>query len=174
MKKVSGFSGLLFVAVALVFCGCSRPSTKEELLKVIPLDGTETSISKSGVHVDPDSTDGNGSLRLEANEARTFELFEVTDVDVEDTRLIYRARLKGKDISGKAYLEMWVRLPGQGEYFSRGLNQPITGSTNWASREIPFFLKKGQRPDLIRLNLVVDGKGTVWIDDIRLLKGPLR
>jgi hypothetical protein len=36
----------------------------------------------------------------------------------------------------------------------------------------PFFLEAGQKPDLIRLNLVVNGTGTVWIDDIRLLRQP--
>ncbi len=38
---------------------------------------------------------------------------------------------------------------------------------------IPFFLQAGQKPDLIRLNLVVAGKGRVWIDDVRLLRQPL-
>jgi len=38
--------------------------------------------------------------------------------------------------------------------------------------ETPFFFKKGENPDNIKLNLIIKGKGTVWIDDIRLLKGP--
>ena len=36
-----------------------------------------------------------------------------------------------------------------------------------------FFLKEGENPDNIKLNLVINGKGTVWIDDIRLVKGRL-
>jgi len=35
-------------------------------------------------------------------------------------------------------------------------------------------LKKGQKPELVKLNLVITGKGTVWIDDIKLIRGPLR
>ncbi|MCH7556135.1 MAG: hypothetical protein IIB56_01620 [Planctomycetes bacterium] len=50
---------------------------------------------------------------------------------------------------------------------------PLTGTTDWTTEKIPFLLKKGQNPDNVKLNLVIDGKGTVWIDDIRLLKGPL-
>src|SRR5713226_1756326 len=34
-------------------------------------------------------------------------------------------------------------------------------------------LQSGQKPDLIRLNLVVQGKGRVWIDDIHLMREPL-
>jgi hypothetical protein len=40
--------------------------------------------------------------------------------------------------------------------------------------ETPFFLKKGENPDNVKLNLVINGKGTAWIDDIRVLKGPLQ
>jgi hypothetical protein len=38
---------------------------------------------------------------------------------------------------------------------------------------IYFFLKKGEKPDYIKLNLVIEGKGTAWIDDIGLFKTPL-
>jgi hypothetical protein len=69
---------------------------------------------------------------------------------------------------------MWVRIPGEGEFFSRGLDRPLTGTTSWAAVATPFFLEAGQRPDLIRLNLVVNGKGRAWIDDIRLLRQPHR
>jgi hypothetical protein len=40
-------------------------------------------------------------------------------------------------------------------------------------QETPFFLKKGENPDNVKINLVVNGKGSVWIDDIRLVKAPL-
>jgi Flp pilus assembly protein TadD len=46
------------------------------------------------------------------------------------------------------------------------------GTTEWASYEIPFYLNKGEPSDLIKLNLVTEGKGTLWIKDIELLKGP--
>ena len=64
-------------------------------------------------------------------------------------------------------------LPGHGEFFSKGLDQAAKGTTDWASYEIPFYLKKGQRPDLIKLNLVVEGRGKVWLRDVQLLKTPL-
>ena len=68
---------------------------------------------------------------------------------------------------------MWVRLPGAGEFFSRGLDRSLTGTMSWMEVATPFLLQQGQKPDLIRLNLVVKGKGRVWIDDVRLLRCPL-
>jgi len=143
-------------------------------LKHYPLDTTEGILTQSGVTIDKKiSSDGNGSLRIEATETTTVRLFETGNIDIEDARLIYQARLRTLNLQGKAYLEMWCQFPGGGEYFSDGRYAALIGSTgtNWTTEEIPFKLKKGQNPDNIKLNLVIDGKGTVWIDDIRLLKG---
>jgi len=93
---------------------------------------------------------------------------------VEECMLTYRAQLKTKDVQGKAYLEMWCRLPGQGEFFSKGLHNAVKGTNDWASYEIPFYLKRGQKPDLVKLNLVIEGSGTIWIKDVQLLQTPLK
>jgi hypothetical protein len=59
------------------------------------------------------------------------------------------------------------------EDFARALQAPLSGSTEWTSQETLFFLKKGDNPDNVKLNVVIDGTGTVWVDDVRLIKGPL-
>ena len=33
---------------------------------------------------------------------------------------------------------------------------------------------KGQKPNLVKLNVILNGTGTVWVDDIALVKGRLR
>jgi hypothetical protein len=144
-------------------------------LKHYSLDTTEGILTQSGVTIDKKiSSDGNGSLRIEATEPTTIRLFETGDIDIEDARLIYQARLRTEGVEGQVYLEMWCHIAGLGDYFSRGLDGPLTGSTEWVKEETPFFFKAGQNPDNVKLNLVINGKGTVWIDDIRLLKGPLK
>ena len=87
--------------------------------------------------------------------------------------LVYSAQLKSDLENGRAYLEMWCVIPGKGEFFSRGLAQPITGLTNWTTLQTPFRLEAGQTPTNVKLNLVIEGVGTVWIDDIKLLSSPL-
>ena len=100
----------------------------------------------------------------------TVRLFEVDPIEVEDARLLYRARLRAEGVQGQVYLEMWCRFPGSGEFFSRALESPLSGSTEWVSQETPFLLEKGQRPDLIRLNVVIEGSGTVWVDEVELAR----
>lgn len=144
-------------------------------LRRFALDNTEGLITQSGVVVDKAiSSDGNGSLRIDVTEPTTVRLFETGDVDIENARLIYQAKVRTENIEGQVYLEMWCHFPGKGEFFSKGLMAPLTGTTAWTTAETPFFLKKAENPDNVRLNLVIDGKGTAWIDDIRLLKGVLQ
>ena len=115
-------------------------------------------------------------------QAQAFRLFEVPDPGVDECRVIYRASLKTDSLTGRAYLEMWCRFPGRGEFFSKGLNQILTGSNAWTSCETPFLLKPGEKPDLIRLNLVVQAvgwlwkrpvTGRIWIRNVELVSVPL-
>lgn len=153
--------------------GCSAPPVTRELAH-FPLDGMEHVIARSAVEVDlAVSTDGQGSLRVVTGEPTVVRLFEVGDVDLEQTRLSYQAKVRTESVEGQVYLEMWCHFPGQGEFFSRALHAPLSGSNEWTTQTTDFLLREGQKPDLVRLNLVVDGKGTAWIDDVRLFGTPM-
>jgi len=101
---------------------------------------------------------------------QTIQLFEVPNPGVEDCTVLYRAELKTEGLKGRAYLEMWCRLPGRGEFFSKGLDQVVTGTAGWTTCEIPFHLKQGEKPDLLRLNVVVEGTGRVRIRNVAVRK----
>jgi hypothetical protein len=161
-----GKAFVFFVSVVIMFIGvsCAKPSNEVVEIKTYPVDSMEGIITQSGVEID----------KAVSTEPTVVRLFDTGNIDVENARLIYQAKVRTEGIDGKVYLEMWCHFPGRGEFFSRGLQTPLTGTTNWTTEETPFFLKKGENPDNIRLNIVIDGKGTAWIDDIRLLKGPLQ
>ena len=161
------------VLIAVLLVGCSGRTVGEEIVRAYPVSSLDGVISRSGSEFDPNTTsDGNGSLRLTATEPTTFRLFETGDVDVEAARLLYRARIRTEQVQGRVYLEMWCRFPGQGEFFSRALRAPLTGTNEWTTQETPFVLEPGQNPDNIKLNLVVEGMGVVWVDELVLAKGP--
>ncbi len=155
--------------------GCQKASVESEKIKEFPINSIDGVITRSDVTFDKGvSSDGNGSLRIDVSQPTTIRLFEVRDINVENARLIYRARLKTENVKGQAYLEMWCVFPGMGEYFSRSLQSPLSGTLDWTTQETPFFLQKGQKPELVKLNVVINGQGTLWVDDISLLKGPLK
>lgn len=168
--KRTGCSTALAAALLLAITACSEQAVETTELRHYPIDGMDGVITRSGVAYDPDvTTDGNGSLRIAADQTTTVRLFETGDVDIEAARVIYRASLKTEDVDGRVYLEMWCSFPGMGEFFSRALQSPLSGTQGWSTQETPFLLESGQNPDNIKLNLVIDGTGTVWIDDLRLL-----
>jgi len=119
------------------------------------------------------SLDADHAWMVDSAQAQVVRLFEVSNPGVDDCVVIYRAKLKTEGLKGRAYLEMLCRFPQFGEAFSRGLDNPVSGSNDWASYQIPFFLKKGEKPDLIKLNLVVEGAGRVWIKDVELSAAPM-
>lgn len=151
------------LAVLVAACGGTATGPIEPVHR---FGAGDTPITASGVSAD------DGGWRVERGVAGSVPLFEVPQQHLENTTLTYRARMKSSDVAGRAYLEMWVRVPGRGEFFSRGLAQPISGTTGWASYEIPFFLNEdGVSADLVKLNVAFEGSGgTVWIKDVELLK----
>lgn len=165
----------IFACMALCLLGCSKSSSPEVELKHFPLDNLEGVITKSKVASDDQVVgQGSASLRIDADKPMTVRLFETGDLDVEDARLVYQAKVKTRDVEGQVYLEMWCVFAGKGEFFSRGLQSPLTGTSDWTLLEAPFFLKKGENPDNLKLSIVIHGTGTVWIDDIRIVSGPMK
>ena len=158
---------LTLAAVATLPAACSGPKHEPKLVRAF--SASDKPITESGVTAD------DGGWKIERQAPGPVPLFEVPNPGVEYTTLTYRARLKAGDVTGKAYLEMWVRVPGRGEFFSRGLDHPVTGTSDWVSLEIPFFLsERGLKPDLVKLNVAFEGGGgTVWIKDVQLLHTPL-
>jgi hypothetical protein len=156
----------LFAMLSLV----ARSANSEELIK-LNLDNA----SGIGTTIQTDTlvkAEGKASVKITTQCQTTICLWEVDGLNVENAKLLYTAKVKS-DLDGKAFLEMWVHVGG-GTYFSRGLNDVVSGKTDWRTVQTPFLFQKGQRPDKVTLNIVINGKGTVWIDDIVLSKGPLK
>ena len=162
------------MGIFLFVLGYSRTQERAVELKHFPLDSLDGILTQPGVALDQQvSYDGKGALKISSEEPRVVRLFETGDLEVEEARLLYQAKLRTENVEGQVYLEMWCHFPGKGEFFSRGLQNTLSGTTDWTTVETIFCLKKGENPDNVRLNLVIDGKGTAWIDDIHLTKGSL-
>ncbi|MBN1273831.1 MAG: hypothetical protein JXB26_16305 [Candidatus Aminicenantes bacterium] len=157
MKK-----NVFILAVIFVF-GVSVGNADK--IKKLSLDDASTAgttiINDKSVKVE-----GKASLRIQTLWPTVICLGEAEGLNIEEARLIYSASVKS-DLSGSAYLEMWVHVDG-GQYFSRGLNDTVEGAVDWKTIRTAFLFQKGQKPDKVTLNIVINGRGTVWVDDVRL------
>ncbi len=158
---------LVILAVVAVVGG----SAYAQDLKRLNLD--DASVIGTTIQTDTQvKAEGKGSIKVTTQWPTTICLGEVTGLNVEDAKLVYKAKVKS-DLEGTAFLEMWAHVGG-GQYFSRGMNDTVKQKTDWKIIQTPFLFQKGQKPDKVTLNLVINGKGTVWIDDIILSKEPLK
>jgi hypothetical protein len=155
------------IAVALLF----QTSAQAQELKKLSLDDA----SSIGLTIQNDAvtkTEGKASIKITTAWPTTICLGEVAGLDIEDAKLVFRARVK-PELDGEAFLEMWVQVGG-GQYFSKGVNDPAKGKSDWKVIQTPFMFQKGQKPDKVTLNIVINGKGTVWVDDMVLSREPLK
>jgi len=157
---------IIRIALGIILLLTGTSSLAEDLVR-LGLDD----VSSLGLTIESDpqvKVEGAGSVKITTRHPATVCLGEITGLDLENATLIYRARVKSQ-LEGSALLEMWVQV-GSGRYFSRGLNSTVKGNSDWSTIETPFIFQEGQRPGRITLNLIINGRGTVWIDDIVLSK----
>lgn len=170
MNKLILFLGLM----AVILYSCGEQVTPVRELKHYPVDDLENLLTSEAVEIDTAvSYDGNGALQITTRDTTVINLYRTGDIDIEKARLSYQAHLRTRNLDGNAYLEMWCIFPEKGRYFSRGLRDPLTGDTDWTQKEIFFHLQENENPDSVEFNLVINGAGTVWIDDIHIMRKPL-
>lgn len=158
---------LIFVIMVLLI----SPSLFAEDIQKISLDDTST----IGLKIEADTrvkAEGKGSVKITTAWPTTVCLGEAKILNIENAKLVYRAKVK-TDLNGTVFLEMWCHVGG-GQYFSKGMNSTAGGKEDWKQIETPFFLQTGQKPEKVTLNLVINGIGTVWVDDIVLSREPLK
>lgn len=165
-----------FVAflACLALAACSQNSGEVIELKYFPMNSAPELVTAQGGELDRKiSSDGQGAVRFEATENSSFRLIEIDDISIENCILTYQARIKADNLKGRAYLEMWCSFDDLGDYYSRDLSTPIIISTDWVTEQTQFILKEGQKPSRVFLHVVVEGSGTVWVDDIHLTTRPV-
>ncbi len=108
MRNIRGLI-FCFPCIIIVFvAACSTKSVETTDIKHYPIDSLEGIITKSDVQMDEKITsDGNGSLRITTSKPTTVRLYETGDIDIENARLIYQAKLRTEGVEGQGYIEMW-------------------------------------------------------------------
>lgn len=116
------------------------------------------------------------AVKIETAWPTTINVTRVNLLDkhLQQTVLTFSAQLKSEELTGNGYLEMWVHVPGSngGNFVVRGLDRPLQPNNPWSEFQTSFTLIKDQVPDYVTLNLVINGRGYVWLKDVHLRHNP--
>jgi hypothetical protein len=145
--------------------GCSSPRPSARFIYFNRLDSIDAILTRTGVTLD---TEHGRGLRIDANHQGTIRLVDVRPHAAEGIELVFRGHLRSRGLSGRAYFEMRCSVPGKGEHSARGLKQAVTGTTDWVQQATPLVLERGERCEIVQLNVVVEGAGVVWVENIGL------
>ena len=167
--------GLLALFAGLIFWMLfGDGGTHDVELAHFPLDGPPSITHDRTIDVrwDPEvSSDGRGSLRVDFDGTNLLSLARVPGKgeDLSFRQLVFEAKLKTEATTGPVFLVMQagihqVAMPVVG---SEGA---IRGTHDWT----PISVVAGNPANThhvgtTTLQLQVQGKGTAWIDDLRLL-----
>lgn len=129
--------------------------------------------------------DGRQALKIENTNDAPLQVNLLTIQQPKITAAVYMlsGEVRYDSVKGDGYLEMWNFFPGkegssEGEYFSRTLADSgplgkITGTSGWREFALPFdHTGSDSPPRRLQVNLVLPGRGTVYIGPVKLIQMP--
>ena len=145
-----------------------------ELARLVLDDTRQLSPSVEDVPAEIDreiSSDGRGSLRIDATEPTFVELARIhgKGEDLSFRQLLYEAKVKTEGVNGPVFLVMQAGITADGMPVV-GNENSISGTNDWTTLQVaagnPGNVK---HVATTTLQLEIGGPGTVWIDDVRLV-----
>jgi len=166
---------LLIHLLLLSLTGCKK---QKPLIVDFPINSLNRVMSKYNLKMDNEiSYDGLGSIRVESEDTTTAYLFVLRDIPVKRAKIVWEAYCKSKDLKGEAFLEMGVQIQrNHGKDIETFLNRSeddISGTTDWQKIEVEFMVLDN-KVNVVQLNLIIEGVGTIWIDQVRFTATPIK
>jgi hypothetical protein len=176
MKLV--FALVLLFGGAVIYMLLGEPQYDDTLIAHFPVD-SKADMARN-LTEDPHaidytvSSDGNGSLRIDATRTQLVDLYRIwgDEEDLSFRKLVYEANVRTERATGDVFLVMQAGVtsaPG-GSMAVVGRDAAIRGTNDWTTLQASAGNGGGARLLETTLQLHIDGPGTVWIDDVKLIK----
>ncbi len=113
-------------------------------------------------------------LRALGSGPTSLHLLTIEHPPVAGPGYVVAGQVRYEGVEGQGYLEMWTVFPDGQRFFSRTLapQGPLAtlhGESSWRRFELPFDLSGAlQAPSRLEINLVLPGRGTVWLGPMQL------
>ncbi|HSI63669.1 MAG TPA: hypothetical protein VLE43_11140 [Candidatus Saccharimonadia bacterium] len=117
------------------------------------------------------SADGNGSIKVEAVQNALVTIADQSGLSVKEGHTLWcTIKVKCAGVKQRAYLEMWCEVAEGRRAFSKGLDQPLQGDSDWKEIRLPMMVNGDFTVSRALVNVVIEGPGTVWVDQVTFAK----
>ena len=128
-----------------------------------------------GIVLSPESDSSDFRVKIENSQSRPSSVTALT-IDrpqIAGPRYKLTGKVRYENVEGIGYLEMWNYFPGGGQYFSRTLAEQgpmgkLHGTSGWRSFVLPFDATGSPPPTRLVVNVVLQGRGTVYLGPMEL------
>jgi len=163
------------LASACILLLATRAVAAQEPTRERTIDWSKTPVT-AGVTLPGQGPDGATAVRLQATAPgpTSFHLVTIDHLAVVGPAYVVAGQVRYQDVEGQGYLEMWTVFPDGQRFFTRtlGAQGPLAalhGESSWRRFELPFDLSgASQAPSRLEINLVMPGRGTVWLGPMQL------
>ena len=171
MKKAVVFAAVL--AAMMVYAGCSKKVEPPKDIQSFNCDSLDGILTEGVATVDTQNpAEGAGSLKFSVAQPVTLPLFEIK-LPGDGAKFTLTYKMKVKDFSGDAYGQMDVNYANGGKQSLNNYQSAMGATSDWQPRELTYTVQRGQKVSSIVLSLILNGSGTVWIDDVHVIRAPL-
>ena len=167
-----------FAGFAVAFLACGTALAGEQLREFHWSELKAAGQLQNGEVVTPGPDNRGECLMVENQGAEpvTLQLLKVDRPGISLPIYAIRGRIRYEAVEGTGYLEMWNYFPDGSAYFSRTLGESgptasLRGTSDWRDVSIPFSAAgTAKRPSILVINLVLPGKGRVWLGALTLFQ----
>ena len=166
----------LILSMVVLTSACLAEETLREIKWSDPnLRGKLT----AGEVIEPNADCPFAQLRMQnsQNEKKIFAILTINDPCITTASYAITGQVRYERVEEMGYLEMWSHFPDGKMYFSRTLGdsgqmQSLTGSSGWRPLTLPFYIgdTTKMRPVKLELNIVLHGRGTVFLGPLKLVQ----
>ena len=173
------------LATSLILLACTAAaSAEEQVLREVSWTKLQAAGRLSAGEVQTGTSPGVAEqLKIENSEPgpKTIAILQLDRPGVTAAQYALVGRVRYENVATASYLEMWNHFPGGKRFFTRTLADSgplgsLQGSSEWRPFWLPFkVLREQAGPEKLEVNLVLAGKGTVYLGPLRLVQctGPM-
>ncbi len=125
----------------------------------------------------PDRESPFHRLKVESSGPSSVTVLTIDHPEVTGPRYALTGRVRYEGVEGTGYLELWNYFPNGGQFFSRTLGDAgpmmrLQGTSAWRSFTLPFDATDAPPPMRLVVNVVFQGRGTVYLGPLQLVDAP--